>query len=120
VIGVGSRAGNDKTRMSVMTLDGRIFFAAARRRRSMTTCKSLGAALALLAALAAPALAQEVIQEPGEYAFYHPNGDLRIGTAPPLNAMASQRMRPRGALAGLRTPAKTRHVAGRASPARRD
>jgi hypothetical protein len=86
----------------------------------MSTCKSLGTALALSAALAAPALAQEVIQEPGEYAFYHPNGDLRIGTAPPLSAMASQRMRPRGVLAGLGTPAKTRHVACRASPARRD
>ena len=52
----------------------------------MTSCKSLGAALALSAVLAVPALAQEVIQEPGAYAFYHPNGDLRIGTTP--NVMA--------------------------------
>jgi hypothetical protein len=84
----------------------------------MTSCKSLGAALALSAALAAPALAQEVIQEPGEYAFYHPNGDLRIGTTP--NVMASRRVRHRGDLAGLRTPAKAHHVASRAPPARRD
>ena len=86
----------------------------------MTSCKSLGAALALSAALAAPALAQEVIQEPGAFAFYHPNGDLRIGTTPPVNAMASQGMRYRGDPAGQRAPAKMRHVAGRASPARRD
>jgi len=86
----------------------------------MTSCKSLGAALALSAALAVPALAQEVIQEPGAYAFYHPNGDLRIGTTPPVKAMASQGMRHGGDIPGLGTPAKTRHVAGRAPPARRD
>ena len=86
----------------------------------MISCKSLGAALALSAALVAPALAQEVIQEPGAYAFYHPNGDLRIGTTAPVNAMVPLRTRHRGDLAGLSTPAKTRHVAGRASSARRD
>jgi hypothetical protein len=86
----------------------------------MTSCKSLGAALALSAALAAPALAQEVIQEPGAYAFFYPNGDLHIGTTPPVNAIASQGMRHGGDIARLSTPAKTRHVAGRASHARRD
>jgi|KBSMisStandDraft_5_1062788.scaffolds.fasta_scaffold1102674_1 hypothetical protein len=86
----------------------------------MTRYKSLCAAFALSATLAAPALAQEVIQEPGEFAFYHPNGDLRIGTTPPVKAMASRVMRPGGAIAGLDTPAKPHQVARRAPPARRD
>lgn len=86
----------------------------------MTSCKSLGVALALSATLAAPALAQEVIQEPGAYAFYHPNGDLRIGTTPPVNAMALRGMRHGGDVAGFGTPAKTRHVASRATSAGRD
>jgi hypothetical protein len=33
-------------------------------------------------ALATPVLAQAVIQEPGAYAFYRPNGDLGIGSTP--------------------------------------
>jgi hypothetical protein len=86
----------------------------------MTRYKSLCAVFALSATLAAPALAQEVIQEPGEYAFYHPNGDLRIGTTPPAKAMASRVMRHGRDIAGLDTPAKPRHVARRSSPARRD
>jgi hypothetical protein len=48
----------------------------------MTTLKFFGA-LAIVAALtAAPALAQHMIEEPGMYAFYHPNGDPNAGTAP--------------------------------------
>jgi hypothetical protein len=54
----------------------------------MTSFKSLGA-LAILSALnAAPALAQHMIDEPGMYAFYHPNGDPNAGTTAPANAMA--------------------------------
>ena len=30
----------------------------------------------------------EVIQEPGLYAFYHPNGDLGLGSSRPADAMA--------------------------------
>jgi hypothetical protein len=53
----------------------------------MTTFKFFGA-LAILPALnAAPALAQHMIDEPGMYAFYHPNGDPNAGTAP-ADAMA--------------------------------
>jgi hypothetical protein len=40
----------------------------------------LGAATILSTALASPVLAQAVIQEPGAFAFYHPNGDLGIGS----------------------------------------
>jgi hypothetical protein len=47
-------------------------------------------ALAILSALnAAPALAQHMIDEPGMYAFYHPNGDPNAGTIKaPADAMA--------------------------------
>jgi hypothetical protein len=36
----------------------------------MINFKLIGAAVILLAAIAGPALAQEVIQEPGAFAFY--------------------------------------------------
>jgi hypothetical protein len=55
----------------------------------MTTFQILGAAALLSALTAAPALAQHMIDEPGMYAFYHPNGDPNAGTAPaPADAMA--------------------------------
>jgi hypothetical protein len=49
----------------------------------MTKFSLLGVATILSTALATPVLARAVVQEPGAYAFYHPNGDLRIGFAPP-------------------------------------
>jgi hypothetical protein len=42
----------------------------------------LSVATILSTALATPVVAQAVIQEPGAYAFYHPNGDLGIGSTP--------------------------------------
>ena len=47
----------------------------------MTKLKLFSAALTVSAAIATPALAggMEAIQEPGLYAFYHPNGDLGLG-----------------------------------------
>ena len=39
----------------------------------MTTSKLFSAALILTAAVATPVAAQEAIQEPGNYAFYHPD-----------------------------------------------
>jgi hypothetical protein len=65
----------------------------------MTTFKFFGA-LAILSALnAAPALAQHMIDEPGMYAFYHPNGDPNAGTAPaPADAMALDLSRGKGAM----------------------
>jgi hypothetical protein len=65
----------------------------------MTTFKFFGA-LAILSALnAAPALAQHMIDEPGMYAFYHPNGDPNAATAPaPADAMALDRSRGNGAM----------------------
>jgi hypothetical protein len=42
----------------------------------------LSVATILSTALATPVVAQAVIQEPGAYAFYHPNGDLEIVSTP--------------------------------------
>jgi hypothetical protein len=54
----------------------------------MTKFKFLGAAV-LLALISSSASAQPVIDEPGMFAFVHPNGDLGIGTSrPPADSMA--------------------------------
>jgi hypothetical protein len=56
----------------------------------MTTFKLFSAALILSAAVAAPVAAQEAIQEPGNFAFYHPNADLlHAGSPRPADSMAS-------------------------------
>jgi len=44
----------------------------------MTSLKLFGAAL-ILAAIVAPASAQQAISEPGAYSFYHPNNDVLNG-----------------------------------------
>lgn len=73
----------------------------------MTKIKFLGAAV-LLALIASPASAQHMIDEPGMFAFVHPNGDLGIGTSrPPANAMA---MAPRLI---MRQPMRMRHAKAR-------
>ena len=48
----------------------------------MTKRTLLGAVAILSMMLATPVLAQAVIQEPGAYAVYRPNGDLGIGSTP--------------------------------------
>jgi hypothetical protein len=55
----------------------------------MITLKSIGVAVVLSAVIATPVLAQQAIQEPGMYAFYHPNGEPASNAA--ANAMASLR-----------------------------
>jgi len=57
----------------------------------MTSFRILAAALVLSAASATTAFAQAAIQEPGAYAFYHPNGDvLQAGSPrPAVDAMAA-------------------------------
>ena len=47
----------------------------------MTKCTVLGVVAILSTAITTPGLAQAVIQEPGAYAFYRPNGDLGIASA---------------------------------------
>jgi hypothetical protein len=60
----------------------------------MTMIRFIGAATALaLLAASSPASAQPVIDEPGMFAFFHPNGDLGIGSARP--AVEAQAMAPR-------------------------
>jgi hypothetical protein len=64
----------------------------------MNTFRFFGA-LAILSALnAAPALAQHMIDEPGMYAFYHPNGDPNAGMTAPADAMALAPPRGNGAM----------------------
>ncbi|WP_043159799.1 hypothetical protein [Bradyrhizobium sp. Ai1a-2] len=48
----------------------------------MTTLKILAAAALLSVTAATPVFAQAAIQEPGLYAFYHPNADILNGGAP--------------------------------------
>jgi hypothetical protein len=58
----------------------------------MTTLKLFSAALILAAAVATPVAAQQAIQEPGNFAFYHPNADvLNAGSTRSADALASQR-----------------------------
>jgi hypothetical protein len=55
----------------------------------MTRIKLLGAAAALSVLIVSPASAQHMIDEPGMFAFYHPNGDLGLGSArSPIDAQA--------------------------------
>jgi hypothetical protein len=63
----------------------------------MIRFKLFAAAVILSAAGATPVLAQAAIQEPGAFAFYHPNGDLGIGSSRSADAMAS------GNMTGLRS-----------------
>jgi hypothetical protein len=56
----------------------------------MTRYALLAAAAILSAATATQVFAQAAIQEPGAYAFYHPNADvLSAGRSRPADAMAS-------------------------------
>jgi hypothetical protein len=56
----------------------------------MTRYAFLAAAVILSAATATQVFAQAAIQEPGAYAFYHPNADvLNAGGPRPADAMAS-------------------------------
>jgi len=55
----------------------------------MTRIPFFGAVVAFSALIGSPASAQHMIDEPGMYAFYHPNGDLGIGAArSPIDAQA--------------------------------
>jgi hypothetical protein len=51
----------------------------------MTKFKLLSTALILSAGFATPVFAQAAISVPGAYAFYHPNGDLGIGSSRPAS-----------------------------------
>ncbi|MGY4330774.1 hypothetical protein ACVWWG_005191 [Bradyrhizobium sp. LB7.2] len=56
----------------------------------MTSLKTFAVAALLSATAATPVFAQAAIQEPGNFAFYHPNLDVLNGGAPtPAAALAS-------------------------------
>ncbi len=82
----------------------------------MTSLKILGAAALLSATFATQAFAQAAVQEPGAFAFYHPNADvLNAGRGgPPANAFAF--VPERGDVAGARLsvrPHRAHHSAVR-------
>jgi hypothetical protein len=57
---------------------------------TMTSLKTFAAAALLSAMAVTPVFAQAAIQEPGLFAFYHPNADVLNGGAPtPEAALAS-------------------------------
>jgi hypothetical protein len=69
----------------------------------MTRYAMIGAAALLSAAMATQAFAQAAIQEPGLYAFYHPDGDL-LHAQPQAGPVASPQTMQNGAMAEMRTP----------------
>lgn len=76
----------------------------------MTSLKLLGAAALLSAAFATQAFAQAAIQEPGAFAFYHPNADVLNGgrrAPPPASAFAYV---PERDVAGARLWVRPHHV----------
>jgi hypothetical protein len=56
----------------------------------MRRLKVLTAAAILLMVMATPVFAQAAVQEPGAFAFYHPNADV-LHSSQPAGAMASVR-----------------------------
>jgi hypothetical protein len=74
--------GNFKTATAVCLSEALAQAAKTTWRYSVTRFTPLGVATILSTSLVTPALAQAVIQEPGLYAFYHPNGGSRIGLKP--------------------------------------
>jgi hypothetical protein len=62
------------------------------------------AALIVSAQFATPVFAQAVIDEPGNYAFFHPNADV-LNPPRPTDAMAAQDR----TLAGVRLSVQPRH-----------
>jgi hypothetical protein len=56
----------------------------------MTSFKTFAAAALLATTAATPVFAQAAVEEPGAFAFYHPNADVLNGGAPaPEAALAS-------------------------------
>jgi hypothetical protein len=69
----------------------------------MTRFNFFGAAAILSALSASPASAQHMIDEPGLFAFFHPNGDLGIAsTRSPVDAQAMVPVSGNNSLARMR------------------
>jgi len=72
----------------------------------MTSFKLFGATLVLSTIAIAPVSAQQVIDEPGAYSFYHPNADVLNGGRPITGAAVSAPS-PRNALASTQMSVRT-------------
>jgi hypothetical protein len=71
-----------------------------------------GTAAILSALSTSPAMAQHMIEEPGMFAFFHPNGDLGIASSKsPADAMAS--VPGIGGLAGMRMQIRPHSLGGK-------
>jgi hypothetical protein len=74
----------------------------------MITLRLIGTVALLMVSGELPALAQAAVQEPGAYAFYHPNADVLNAGSPsvrsiyPMSAFASSAFY-------LRTPSRHHH-----------
>jgi hypothetical protein len=69
-----------------------------------------GAIAALSTMIATPVFAQTAIQEPGAYAFYHPNASLGLESArPATEAMASLPIRNGGARMAIHRGSRETH-----------
>ena len=76
----------------------------------MTSLKLIGAAALLSAAFATQAFAQSAVQEPGAFAFYHPNADVLNagrGAPRPPDAFAYA---PEGDVVGVRPSVRPHHA----------
>jgi hypothetical protein len=72
-----------------------------------TSIKLIRIALTVSVQFATPAFAQAVIDEPGNYAFFHPNADV-LNPPRPTDAMAAQISQDRN-LGGLRLSVQPHH-----------
>jgi hypothetical protein len=93
--------------------------ASRQEEQQMMRFRVLGAVALWSVTIASPAIAQEVIQEPGAFAFYHPYGDLRIGSSPGPNAVFGP-IRANRHIAGASRSAMMHPAARRASYRRND
>jgi hypothetical protein len=79
----------------------------------MTGFKLVAAALVLSAASTTTAFAQAAIQEPGAYAFYHPDGDVLHAGSPRPAADALAAYRADTDRVVTMAPHRARHHSGR-------
>jgi len=75
----------------------------------MNSFKLIGSALVLAAFVTAPVSAQQAVQEPGAYSFYHPNADvLNAGAARPTAGGFASTVRPSDSMAQMQMSAQPR------------
>jgi hypothetical protein len=80
----------------------------------MTRFNFFGAAAILSALSASPASAQHMIDEPGLFAFFHPNGDLGIASArSPMDAQAMVPVSGNNSLARMRMQIRPHSLHGK-------